>query len=120
LADTVLVIDDDAWLQETLEAVLGLGGYEVEVASDGAEALEKLRARRPDVILLDWAMPCMDGPAFAAALQQRGLHPGIPILILTADGHASQKAAQVGAEGYMTKPFEMTALLGEVARLAAS
>ena len=120
MADRVLVVDDDVGLQETLEAVLGLGGYEVELASDGAEALEKLSAQRPAVILLDWAMPAMDGPTFAAALRERGLHPGIPILILTADGHASQKAAQVGAEGYMTKPFEMQALLGEVARLAAS
>jgi CheY-like chemotaxis protein len=120
LTDTVLVIDDDLWLQETLEAVLGLGGYNVELASDGVEALEKLDARRPSVILLDWAMPRMDGPTFAAALQERGLHPGIPILILTADGRASQKAAEVGAEGCIGKPFEITELLSEVARLAAS
>jgi len=120
LSDTVLVIDDDVGLQQTLEAVLQFEGYDVVVASDGLEALATLNRQRPAVIVLDWAMPRMDGPAFAAALRQRGLHPGIPLLLLTADGRARQKAAQVGADGYMAKPFEMTELLEEVARLAAS
>ena len=120
MADTVLVIDDDRGLQETLEAVLAFEGYDVVVASDGLEALGKLTTARPAGILLDWAMPRMDGPAFAAALRQQGLHPGIPLLLLTADGRGRQKAAQVGAEGYLAKPFEMMELLDEVARLAAS
>jgi CheY-like chemotaxis protein len=119
LAGTVLVVDDDVALQETLEAVLEFEGYEVVVARDGLEALAMLTTQRPAVIVLDWAMPRMDGPAFAAALRQRGLHPGIPVLLLTADGRARQKAAEVGAEGYMAKPFDMTELLDEVARLAA-
>jgi two-component system, OmpR family, response regulator MprA len=120
LADTILVVDDDQGLQETLEAVLQFEGYDVVVAGDGLEALAALTARRPAVIVLDWAMPRMDGPTFAAALQERGLRPGIPVLLLTADGRARQKAAQVGAEGCMAKPFDMTELLDEVARLAAS
>ncbi|HLH21834.1 MAG TPA: response regulator [Chloroflexota bacterium] len=120
MADTVLVVDDDVGLQETLAAVLQLEGYDVVVAGDGLEALAKLSVQRPAVIVLDWAMPRMDGPAFTAALQQRGLHPGIPVLLLTADGRAHQKAAQVGADGCMAKPFEITELLDEVARLAAS
>jgi two-component system response regulator MprA len=119
VADTILVVDDDVVVQEALEAVLAFDGYEVVVASDGEDALAKLHLRRPAVIVLDWAMPRMDGPAFAAALQQQGLHPGIPILILTADGHPDRKAAQIGAQGCMTKPFAMDALLREVARLAA-
>jgi two-component system, OmpR family, response regulator MprA len=119
LADTVLVVDDDRGLQETLEAVLEFEGYDVVVASDGVEALAKLSAQRPAVIVLDWAMPRMDGPTFASVLRQRGLHPGIPLLLLTADGRARQKAAQLGAEAYMAKPFDMDELLDEVARLAA-
>jgi two-component system, OmpR family, response regulator MprA len=120
LADMILVVDDDVGVQEALEAVLEFDGYEVTVAHDGLDALDKLSARRPSVIVLDWAMPRMDGPTFAAALQEQGLQPAIPILVLTADGRGSQKAAEIGAQGYMGKPFAMEELLGEVARLAAS
>jgi len=119
LANTVLVVDDDPGLQETLEAVLEFEGYDVVLANDGLDALDKLAVQRPAVIVLDWAMPRMDGPAFAAALREQGLHPRIPILILTADGRARQKATDVEADGYMAKPFDMKELLHEVARLAA-
>jgi CheY-like chemotaxis protein len=119
VAEMVLVVDDDLGLQETLEAVLEFEGYEVVRASDGLEALSKIAAREPAVIVLDWAMPRMDGSAFASALQGQGLRPAIPILVLTADGRARQKAAQIGAEACMSKPFEMTDLLDQVARLIA-
>jgi two-component system response regulator MprA len=119
LANTVLVVDDDPGLQDTLEAVLEFEGYDVVLASDGLDALEKLAVQRPAVIVLDWAMPRMDGPAFAAALREQGLEPRIPVLLLTADGRSRQKAADVEADGYMAKPFDMTELLREVARLAA-
>jgi two-component system response regulator MprA len=114
----VLVVEDDAGLQETLQAVLTLEGYEVIIAGDGLDALAKVDRHRPALVVLDLMMPRLDGFGFVAALEQRGLRPGLPILILTADGRAPQKARQLRAEGCLTKPFDLDLLLGEVARLA--
>jgi CheY-like chemotaxis protein len=117
LSKKVLVVDDDTSLQETLEAILDYEGYEVTVARDGLEALAMLDETMPRLILLDLMMPRMDGYAFAEELALRGLRPRIPILILTADGRAEQKARQVAAEGYLEKPFDVMSLLDEVNRL---
>jgi CheY-like chemotaxis protein len=65
-------------------------------------------------------MPRMDGYTFAEELAQRGLRPRIPLLVLTADGRAEQKARQVAAEGYLQKPFDVMSLLDEVNRLMQS
>ena len=116
----MLVVDDDVGLQETLEAVLSYEGYDVMRARDGVDALAQIAQRPPEVIVLDWAMPRMDGPSFVAALARQGLRPRIPILVLTADGRALQKAAQINAEACMAKPFDIDALLAEVARLLAA
>jgi two-component system chemotaxis response regulator CheY len=115
----VLVVEDDTGLQETLEEVLELEGYAVIVANDGLDALAKLGEPPPAVILLDVMMPRMDGYAFADELRRRGLHPRIPILILTADGRARQKAERIGAVGYLEKPFDLSELLRQIARFAA-
>jgi CheY-like chemotaxis protein len=115
---TVLVVEDDTGLQETLEDLLAFEGYSVTVAKDGLDALAKLGDPPPAVILLDVMMPRMDGYAFAEELRRRGLHPGIPILILTADGRAQQKAERIGAAGYLEKPFDLGELLRQVARCA--
>jgi CheY-like chemotaxis protein len=120
LAGTVLIVDDDRGVQATLEAVLTLEGYDVLLAANGEEALARLAQQTPAVIVLDWAMPRMDGPTFAAALAQRGLRPAIPLLVLTADGRGPHKAAQIGAEAFIAKPFEVDTLLDEVARLIAA
>jgi CheY-like chemotaxis protein len=89
----------------------------VIVARDGVDALERLDNVAPALILLDLMMPRMDGYAFADALRQRGLRPAIPIVVVTADGRAEQKAAQIQAEGYLAKPFSMPELLDVLDRL---
>lgn len=104
-------------LQETLQAVLESEDYQVVVAEDGLVALEKLSAVTPDLILLDIMMPRMDGYAFSRELERRGLRSSMPIIVLTADGRAKIKASQVGAEGYLEKPFDITDLLDEVDRI---
>lgn len=118
MSGTILVVDDDPALQFTLSTLLEDEGYQVAVAGDGLEALDSLDGSTPNLILLDIAMPRMDGFAFVEQLSSRGLRQGIPIVVLTADGRAPQKAAQIGADGYLAKPFELTALLSQVARLA--
>jgi two-component system response regulator MprA len=120
VSDTILVVDDDTGLQVTISAILEDEGYTVMVADDGLDALDKLDAVRPALILLDIGMPRMDGYAFADALAGRGLRPVIPIIVLTADGRAPEKAARVGAEGYLAKPFTLTALLAAVERFTGA
>jgi len=103
---------------ESLQALLETEGYEVALATDGREALQKLDTLEPAVILLDlMMMPRMSGIEFIQELQRSGRRAAIPIIILTADGRTRQKAAQVGAEGYLAKPFDITALLDEIDRL---
>ena len=83
------------------------------------QAIDAIAGRVPSLILLDWMMPRMDGFQFAQELDRRGLRPGIPLILLTADGSGPQKAARVGAESYFAKPFDLPRLLDEVARLAS-
>ena len=114
---TILVVDDDRGLQAALAEIFEDEGYRVAVAHDGYHALDQLTGVPPDLIVLDIGMPRMDGFAFAAELTRRGLRPGIPMLVLTADGRAQQKAAQVNAEGWLAKPFDVGELLQRVAHL---
>jgi two-component system, chemotaxis family, chemotaxis protein CheY len=115
----ILVVDDDAGIQQTIGGILEDEGYQVVSAWNGQEALQHLDGGvQPVLIMLDLQMPVMDGFAFAAALDQRGLRARAPIVVLTADGRAPQKAAQVGADGYLTKPFTLLSLVDLVQRLA--
>lgn len=115
---TILVVDDDPIVQLTVSSILEDEGYTVVVAGDGLDALAKLVDTEPAAILLDITMPRMDGYAFAAELERRGLRDTLPVIVLTADGRAAEKAALVGAQGYLAKPFALTMLLAEVARVA--
>ena len=114
----ILVVDDDAGLREILEMALRGEGYSVLVARDGLEALATIEDERPAVVLLDWMMPRLDGPGFAAELARRGLRGRVPILLLTAANGAEERAAQIRAESVLAKPFELPDLLDEVDRLA--
>ncbi len=117
----MLVVDDDPGIRETVVAILDMDGYAADVAGDGLAAMERIeQAGPPAAIILDLMMPRMDGFAFAAALERRGLRPGIPLLVLTADGRAGEKAAAVRAEGVLEKPFEIPDLLDHVARLVGA
>ncbi len=113
----VLIVDDDTGVQETLEAILEFEGYEVAIAHDGLEALEWLTQATPDLVLLDLMMPRLDGFGVVRELEQRGRRSAMPIVVLTADGRAKEKAEQVGADGYVAKPFELNNLLAEIERV---
>jgi two-component system, OmpR family, response regulator MprA len=120
VAQRILVVDDDPGIRETVEGVLDLEGYEVVLASDGIQALEKIDLQPPSLIILDMMMPRMDGFTLATELERRGLRPILPIIVLTADNRAPQKAAQIGAEGYLEKPFTITGMLDEISRVLGS
>ncbi len=110
----VLVVDDDPDILEAICDILEAEGYRVARARHGEEALSRVDAERPDVILLDLMMPVMDGVAFSHALRLRPAVRDVPIVVISADGNP-QRAASVGASGYLAKPFDIDALLAQVA-----
>ena len=115
-AERVLVVDDDPPLARMLARTLSAEGYEVTVASDGSAALVAAERAAPDLIVLDVAMPAMDGLSVCRRMRAKGL--ATPILMLTARDAVADRVAglQSGADDYLVKPFAVEEL---VARLRA-
>lgn len=111
----ILVVEDESGIRETIVEILADEGYAVTTAADGVAALDAVMQARPDAILLDLMLPRLDGFGVIAELRQRGLHPGIPIIVATADGHARQSAERIGAGHWIAKPFAIEELLTTVA-----
>ena len=115
----ILFVEDDPDLRDLVAAFLGAEGYEVETAGDGREALAVVERRMPRLLLLDLKMPVMDGKEFAARFHDR-YDRIVPIVVVTASDDARGRAEEVGASGYVSKPFDLDALLAVVARHCAS
>jgi two-component system, chemotaxis family, chemotaxis protein CheY len=115
----VLVVDDDTSIRDLIEMALADSGYAVETAADGAAALEVIGHTRPSMILLDMRMPGMNGWEFARAYR-RLPGPHVPIVVLTAARDAGRRAAEISAEAFLGKPFDLNDLLAIVAEYAAS
>ena len=111
---SILVVDDEKNQREILETILSGEGYEVVSAASGQEALDAVARKRPLVILLDMRMPVMDGWAVARALRGQGID--VPIVVMTAAESAKRWADEVGADGYLSKPFGLDELLATVER----
>jgi two-component system response regulator MprA len=113
----VLLIDDNIVTQETMSMALAAGGYRVATASNGADALERLRGyERPSLILLDLSMPVMDGCAFCRQRQQDPALAAIPVVVLSAAGDVAEKALSLGAQAFLRKPVDLVDLLDTVRR----
>jgi CheY-like chemotaxis protein len=123
MSPLVLVVDDDPDILDAICDILESEGYRVSRARHGLEALQRIDAERPAIILLDLMMPVMDGVTFAQRLRDRAedgtLGASIPIVVISAEGNP-QKAAAVGAAGYLAKPFDIETLLTQVASMTAS
>jgi CheY-like chemotaxis protein len=116
---TLLLVEDDHDVRDAIVDVLRDEGYELVCASDGQEALDLLRGGlSPALILLDLMMPGMDGFGFRAEQQRDPALSRIPVVVLTADRHAGQRARDLGAEGYLAKPMRLEALISMIRRLA--
>jgi len=111
--NVVLIVEDDEDLRHIVQWVLEDEGFVVETAKDGREALDRAMARKPSLVLLDMALPIIDGYGVAAGLHET-YGDTITILTMTADGHAAEKAKRVGAIGYVSKPFELDTLVNSV------
>lgn len=113
---SVLVVEDEASLRETLEYNLRREGYHVTTASDGLEALRMIRQDQPDLVVLDLMLPGMDGLELCRTIRQEMT---VPILMLTARVDEIDRVVglEVGADDYMTKPFSMRELMARVKAL---
>ncbi len=109
----ILVVDDEQLYRHLLRVNLETEGYEVIAARDGEEAIELVTSRQPDLIILDVAMPRLDGFSACERIRQ---FSDVPIIILTARGEEQDrvKGLNVGADDYVTKPFSATELVARV------
>lgn len=112
----VLVVDDDPVILKLLTVNFELEGYEVLAATQGAEALEVARERRPDVVVSDIMMPVMSGIDLVLAMKADPDVAAIPVVLLSAKAQAADVRAglEAGAADYVTKPFEPLDLITRV------
>jgi CheY-like chemotaxis protein len=113
----ILLIDDDFLLREMVTLTLAGEGYMVATASNGEDALHRLRTYElPNLILLDLTLPGMDGYHFSKYQRQDLQLASIPVLLISAVGDIEQQAASLGACGYLQKPLDTAQLLDAVRR----
>ncbi len=116
----ILVVDDERAVRESLRRALELEGYQIELAADGQEALERLEANgdgQPDAVILDVLMPNVDGLDVCRRLRRCGNR--VPVLMLTARDEIDNRVAglDAGADDYVTKPFALEELVARVRAL---
>ena len=121
-ARTVLVVEDDQEVRDAIAEVLADSEYKPLSASNGAEALERLRAavQRPCLILLDVMMPTMDGWEFRAEQRRDPTVKDIPVVLLSAHTDVKAAAAQMQVEGFLAKPVAIEKLLATVERFCVA
>jgi len=112
----ILVVDDDSRIRDVLRRQLSYEGYQVELAGDSKEAFARVAENPPDLVVLDWMLPGMDGVEICRRLRQTD---DMPIIMLTAKGTLEDKidGLDSGADDYLVKPFEAEELLARVRAL---
>jgi CheY-like chemotaxis protein len=111
----ILVVDDEECILGFVQMVLEDEGYEVLTADHGGAALDAVRQRHPQLILVDLRMPVMGGREFVAAYRETPT-PHAPIVLLTAGRDGEQKADELAVEAHLTKPFDLSELVDLVGR----
>lgn len=119
--ERILVVDDDEAIREYIKTVLEAEYYEVEVASDGKQAMEKVLRHPPDMIIVDYYMPQMNGLEFLQKLKSHARLRHIPTIMLTASeiDQTEVQALDMGAEDWIQKPVRSASLLARIKRLLA-
>ena len=113
MAKKALVVEDDSNIAELLRLYMGKDGFEVAIAPDGGKAVEMFESYQPDIVLLDIMLPIMDGWQVCGEIRKTSK---VPIIMLTAKGETGDKISglELGADDYITKPFEVKELLARV------
>ncbi|MEO0080458.1 MAG: response regulator [candidate division WOR-3 bacterium] len=115
----ILVVDDEPDIRLVVQARLETAGYEVETAVDGLEALNRIRSRPFDLVVLDLMLPKIDGFAVCAMLKRDQRFSNLPIIILSARSQPQdmKTGTALGADAYLTKPFQPAELLKKIDEL---
>lgn len=115
-ASSILIIEDDDVIRESITELMEDEGYDVAAVENGKVGIDYLSAtqRLPDLILLDLMMPVMDGFAFCVTKANQPSWSQIPTLVMSADGHVTQKREQTGAQDYIKKPLDILDLISRV------
>jgi DNA-binding response OmpR family regulator len=119
VAKRVLIVEDEQDVADLVADVLGLEGFEARIAS-GESALHDALNFQPDVVLLDLMMPVVDGFEVARRLNARDETRDLPIVVMTAMHDASSRAAEIGTEHYLAKPFDIGELINKIEQAASA
>ncbi|WP_172293915.1 response regulator [Pseudoruegeria sp. HB172150] len=117
----VLAIDDSRTMRDLLQVSLSESGFDITLAEDGIDGLDKLDAANPDVVITDINMPRLDGFGVIEAVRAKDAYRATPILVLTTESSPAMKARarDAGATGWIVKPFDDVALASAIRRVSA-
>lgn len=107
----VLIADDDPWIVDLVKTFLQSEGFSVQSARNGQEALCEIAQHRPDIVLLDVMMPIKDGVTCCIELRQNPDTAEMPVVIMSATENVSSRLREIGADGFIAKPFDIEDLL---------
>jgi DNA-binding response OmpR family regulator len=118
---SVLVVDDDPVILRLLQVNFDLEGIKVTTAVDGEEGLARVRSDRPDVVISDIMMPKVNGLELLASLRSDPATAGVPVILLSAKAQVAdvQRGLELGADDYITKPFDPLELIDRVYKVLA-
>jgi CheY-like chemotaxis protein len=114
---TVLVVDDEFGVAEVLQSILEDEGYRVVTAINGKQALTRLGEHTPDVIMLDYMMPIMDGTQTLAAIRNDAAFKNIPVIMMSSLEEAAVRETAIDYDSFLRKPFRAMAVLKLVTQL---
>jgi len=113
----ILVVDDSLLMRQLLDNILAAEGYEVFLASNGEEAIEVAKERRPRIIVMDINMPVINGLQACTRLKAIKETRSIPVVLMTGLGMYKMDAFEAGADGFITKPFDLSDIINRVKSL---
>ncbi len=116
MARTVLVVDDEFGVAEVLDAILTDEGYRVITATNGRQALARIAEQRPDLVLLDYMMPILDGVAVLRALSADPAADGLPVVVMSALPEEAISTETGRYAAFLRKPFQIRTVLAAVSR----
>ena len=116
MANKVLIVDDTETMRMTEEMMLADEDYEIETAVDGVDALEKIAARKPDLVLMDIMMPRMDGIECCRRIKSNDATSDVKVVMVTTKSEYDRvkEAFAAGCDDYITKPIDKTELIGKM------